>query len=359
MVISHKRESSFLIFLLFILSLCSSTPPLAGKLSVLPFLALSLFSSSLSSCSVVLSIQQFTHIRSSNVKMTHSVLSVFPSLHSEHLSCSFPFFLHGESNVCTSVEINQHQPVYHLSDEHLTLAQQASSPFQVILSPFGLNGTLTGQSFKLSDPPTQKLIEEWNQFYPISPSSKDKDKQGSPSEDKMEDMDWEDDSLAAVEVLVGGVRMVYPACLVLVPQSDIPAVAPQGSSHCTTVYTGGLQEPASQRDPAISSVTLTPPTSPEEAQTVDSQSAQKWVKMSSAVDGFSVDSTSHHEGKIPRRLASQVVERVWQECNINRAQNKRKFSATANGTCEEELMEKVGTWDFVESAQRSHCNCSR
>ncbi|KAK6317162.1 hypothetical protein J4Q44_G00125620 [Coregonus suidteri] len=281
---------------------------------------------------------------------------------SEHLSCSFTFFLHGESNVCTSVEINQHQPVYHLSDEHLTLAQQASSPFQVILSPFGLNGTLTGQSFKLSDPPTQKLIEEWNQFYPISPSSKDKDKDSSPSEDKMEYMDWEDDSLAAVEVLVGGVRMVYPACLVLVPQSDIPAVAPQGSSHCTAVYSGVHQVPASQRDPAISSVTLTPPTSPEEAQTgtmMDSQSALKWVKMSSAVDGFSVDSTGHHGGKIPHRLASQVVERVWQECNINRAQNKRKFSATANGTCEEELMEKVGAWDFVESTHRSNCNCSR
>lgn len=50
--------------------------------------------------------------------------------HSEHLSCAFTFFLHGESNVCTSVEINQHQPVYHLTEEHLTLAQQASSPFQ-------------------------------------------------------------------------------------------------------------------------------------------------------------------------------------------------------------------------------------
>ena len=84
----------------------------------------------------------------------------------------------------------------------LTVSLFLSLP-PVILSPFGLNGTLTGQSFKLSDPPTQKLIEEWNQFYPISPSSKDKDKQGSPSEDKMEDMDWEDDSLAAVEVLVG------------------------------------------------------------------------------------------------------------------------------------------------------------
>lgn len=48
----------------------------------------------------------------------------------------------------------------------------------------------------MSDPPTQKLIEEWNQFYPISPCAKD-------PEDKAEDMDWEDDSLASVEVLVG------------------------------------------------------------------------------------------------------------------------------------------------------------
>lgn len=78
------------------------------------------------------------------------------------------------------------------------LAAFPSSPFLVILSPFGLNGTLTGQSFKMSDPPTQKLIEEWNQFYPISPSAKE-----NVSEDKVEDMDWEDESLASVEVLVG------------------------------------------------------------------------------------------------------------------------------------------------------------
>lgn len=49
----------------------------------------------------------------------------------------------------------------------------------------------------MSDHPTQKLIEEWRQFYPISPNPKE------VQEDKMEDSDWEDDSLAAVEVLVG------------------------------------------------------------------------------------------------------------------------------------------------------------
>ncbi|KAJ8403825.1 hypothetical protein AAFF_G00346930 [Aldrovandia affinis] len=272
---------------------------------------------------------------------------------SEHLSCSFTFFLHGDSNVCTSVEINQHQPVYRLSDEHLTLAQQTSGPFQVILSPFGLNGTLTGQSFKLSDHPTQKLIEEWKQFYPMGPGgAKDS------SEDKMDDVDWEDDSLAAVEVLVAGVRMVYPSCLVLVPQSDLLALAPLGPSHCTAVYSSSHQSHAFHRDPAISSVTLTPPTSPEEAQT-DSQSAQKWVKVSSATDGFSTDTTGHHGGRIPRRLARQAVERVWQECSLDRAHNKRKFAAVAKGAGDEEATGKVGCWDFVEPTQRSNCNCSR
>lgn len=253
----------------------------------------------------------------------------------------------------------------------------------MILSPFGLNGTLTGQSFKMSDPPTQKLIEEWNQFYPISSKAKE-----GVSEDKLEDMDWEDDSLASVEVLVGrysdltrvtpkvfpalavlfadravasvcagGVRMVYPACLVLVPQSDVPVVAPVGSSQCTAVFSSGHQVPATQREPAMSLVTLTPPTSPEEAPTcngsvdvpqqrlsqphnlclttlfffflffflfcpVDAHTAQKWVKTPSNSDLFSADRTSHHGGKVPQRLATHMVERVWQECNINRAQNK-------------------------------------
>lgn len=38
---------------------------------------------------------------------------------------------------------------------------------------------------------------------------------------------------------------------------------------------------------------------------------------------------------------------------------RRKFSAATNGTCEEELTEKVGAWDFVEHSQRSYCSCSR
>lgn len=50
------------------------------------------------------------------------------------------------------------------------------------------------------------------------------------------------------------------------------------------------------------------------------------MKFSSVSDGFISDSTSHHGGKIPRKLANQVVDRVWQECNMNRAQNKYVFT---------------------------------
>lgn len=80
---------------------------------------------------------------------------------------------------------------------YATVCFPPSLSFLVILSPFGLNGTLTGQSFKLSDSATKKLIGEWKQFYPITSNLKE------GLEDKQEEMDWEDDSLAAVEVLVG------------------------------------------------------------------------------------------------------------------------------------------------------------
>lgn len=150
--------------------------------------------------------------------------------------------------------------------------------------------------------------------------------------------------------------MVYPSCLVLLPLSDLPAVVPQGSANTSGSLCGAQQGQAAHRDPAMSSVTLTPPTSPEEAQTgktwgcrhtrnnhthqpetlltnnitldffgggvpVDYQLAQRWLKLSSASDGYSSNNTLHG-GKIPRRLASQMVESVWQEYNINRTGHK-------------------------------------
>lgn len=69
--------------------------------------------------------------------------------------------------------------------------------------------------------------------------------------------------------------MVYPSCLVLLPLSDLPAVVPQGSANPSGILCGPQQGQVAHRDPAMSSVTLTPPTSPEEAQTGKSRPPPK------------------------------------------------------------------------------------
>ena len=37
----------------------------------------------------------------------------------------------------------------------------------MILAPYGLNGTLTGVTYRDSDLATQKHLKEWKQFYPV------------------------------------------------------------------------------------------------------------------------------------------------------------------------------------------------
>lgn len=75
-----------------------------------------------------------------------------------------------------------------------------------------------------------------------------------------------------VGAVSAGVRMVYPACLVLIPLSDLPAVVPQGSTNPSASLCGAQLGQSVHRDPAMSSVTLTPPTSPEEAHTGETYS---------------------------------------------------------------------------------------
>lgn len=70
----------------------------------------------------------------------------------------------------------------------------------VILAPYGLAGTLTGQSFKSSDQ-TSRLLEDWSHFYPLDKSSSLTDS-------------------SVVEVVVGGVKLKYPSCYVLVTDLD-------------------------------------------------------------------------------------------------------------------------------------------
>lgn len=123
---------------------------------------------------------------------------------SPQFTFAFNFFVHGESTVCASVDVRQHPAVYCLTKHHLLAAQSSHSGIKVILCPFGMAGTLTGQSYKDTDMTTRRLLSEWHQFYPLP--SRDHNNRELGSED--------DDMPCAVEVIVGGVKMRYPSCYV-------------------------------------------------------------------------------------------------------------------------------------------------
>lgn len=73
-------------------------------------------------------------------------------------------------------------------------------PSVVILSPYGLSGTLTGQAYKMSDPAARKLMEEWSYFYPMVLQQKE----GSGEKEKEEaGQVYDRNCHVAVEVIVG------------------------------------------------------------------------------------------------------------------------------------------------------------
>ncbi|XP_063769367.1 mediator of RNA polymerase II transcription subunit 13-like isoform X2 [Pseudophryne corroboree] len=266
---------------------------------------------------------------------------------SENLSCSFTFFLHGESSVCTSVEIAQHQPVYLINQQHLHLAQTSHTPCQVILSPYGLSGTLTGHAYKTSDPTTRKLLEEWRPFYPTVLSAR---KEAREDQETL----YDDDFPAAVEVIVGGVRMVYPSAFVLIAHSDLPV--PPSTANTGQSGTSAQQNTAVTKDPSPCRMPLTPPTSPDQATPGDIRS------MSANGNSQTVGDSVNHSRHSPKRggttylkMRSQMAQRSWRECILSRSQSK----LTAPNQQEEEAPVTRTPWDFVVPTQRVSCSCSR
>ncbi|XP_075069949.1 mediator of RNA polymerase II transcription subunit 13-like isoform X2 [Mixophyes fleayi] len=266
---------------------------------------------------------------------------------SENLSCAFTFFLHGESSVCTSVEIAQHQPVYLINQQHLHLAQTSHTPCQVILSPYGLSGTLTGHAYKTSDPTTRKLLEEWRPFYPTVLSARKEARED-------QEMLYDDDFPAAVEVIVGGVRMVYPSAFVLIAHSDLPV--PPNTANTGQSNTSGQQNTAVTKDPSPCRMPLTPPTSPDQAAPGDIRS------MSASGNSQSIGDNVGHSRHSPKRggtsylkLRSHMAQRAWKECILNRSQSK----LTAPNLQEEEAPVIRTPWEFVVPTQRVSCSCSR
>lgn len=91
----------------------------------------------------------------------------------------------------------------------------------MILAPYGLSATLTGNSYKEDDSASvSKLMKDWSHFYPLD-------------QNRYYSQDVHGDLLlmpTAVEVLVAGVKMFYPTCYVLATDIDNANSAAGGMS---------------------------------------------------------------------------------------------------------------------------------
>ncbi|XP_013416581.1 mediator of RNA polymerase II transcription subunit 13-like isoform X2 [Lingula anatina] len=251
---------------------------------------------------------------------------------SDHLSFSFSFFLHGESTVCASVDVRQQPAVWRPTLQHLTLAQNAQNGMPVLLAPYGLAGTLTGHSYKDADQDTRKLVEEWQQFYPLCSDSKEG--AGSYQSKQMPQV---------VEVVVGGVRMRYPSRYVLMTELDNM----RSRTICGTGQGRGDANRTSGLPLHTASALLSPPTSPASGQVIG-DTCLKGLPLTSLDEGKRLGS------QFTETLSDLIVERVWQESCLAVPSSKRSVG-NENGIEEN----TVGNWDFVDPVQKAHCSCTK
>ena len=190
-----------------------------------------------------------------------------------HLSFSISFFVHGESTVCASIDVRQHPTVRKLTWRHLAAAHASAGAVHVMLAPYGLAGTLTGQSFRAAgDPAIRKLMDEWQQYFPVecsggaaagsaaggAPAAASNQQHhrgpgpggggGATTAGGVGSADAEFDM---VEVIVGNVRMKYPACYVLLCDADDSANG-AAFSHLAASEGGWSQSVAARVCPPLS-----------------------------------------------------------------------------------------------------------
>lgn len=237
-----------------------------------------------------------------------------------HLSFCFHFFLHGESQVCASIEVKQHPPVWRLTNTHLGMVQDSQAHFQVILAPYGLNGTLTGQTYRDMDPHNRRLFQDWNQYYPF-----DNDEAKDYDPNKMPNL---------VEVLVAGVRMRYPSAYILICDSEEnqarlqPLSAPdaRGAGLAPTLHPPGH---------------LTPPHSPNPHGGANDMMTRIEARLASQAPVTSV-------------FGHQITERVAQDSALSTGSQVTAKRSQESG-CEDNAT--VGVWSFADPSTKVSCNC--
>uniref|UniRef100_T1IJV1 Mediator of RNA polymerase II transcription subunit 13 n=1 Tax=Strigamia maritima TaxID=126957 RepID=T1IJV1_STRMM len=272
---------------------------------------------------------------------------------SPHLSFSFSFFVHGESTVCATVDVRQHPAVFRLSPCHIQTAQGSHSGIQVILGPYGLCGILTGQTYKDNTHSTQKLLDEWRQFYPIDPKFGARDclneRHYLPS---------------LVEVVVGGVKMRYPSCYVIVVEgedvqptnSSSSLIMPLPSHHPTATKNTNVPP-----NSAMSWISMTPPTSPCDTSVFAlglnrKHSAGNSNRILSSGAGQMTSLSCSSSSADSNRLSRKVLGHVWQHSTLHVGTNTTTHSNAVENSND---ADSIGHWDYMDPSQKLSCNCSK
>lgn len=338
--------------------------------------------------------------------------------------------MHGDT-VCASIDLREHPAVRPLSKEHLTEAAAAFAaagnsqtlsqshehgnatnlpedvasphnpnnggvagdgvtnsnstnpsaspkPRRVILAPFGMAATLTGNSFKATDPMAEKILEDWASFFPLcNKENSDVPPVVEVVSGKHKTFFFAHNSILISEISynflcgLGGHKMYHPSIYVLVTDLDdmeeMEAAASQKGSLGTTSsaeaaalaaissantneFTGNSRKPTSTQQPAslqqqiqqqqlhtVTTVT-TVATSCSQANSsggggsnssngISSNSSIAMVEQhlhelsaraqpyyDTTASSFTSNTTNTHASP---QAATEMPERVWQDCITN------------------------------------------
>ncbi|KAH9525633.1 mediator complex subunit Srb9 [Bulinus truncatus] len=259
-----------------------------------------------------------------------------------HLSFSFHYFLHGESQVCASIEVKLRPPVWRLTPQHIALVQGNQASIQVILAPHGLCGVLTGVTYSENDhnPTSAKMFQDWADYYPIKDTIKEE------SYSKMPNM---------VEVIVGGTRMRYPTCYVLVCDNEEISGS---NSVLQPLQTSIL--PGHNRSLMRSVSQFSPPASPIDPSMGMDHHGIKIAPLLGAVPGQTECSQSINNSKADS-LSFHIAEKVRQDACLNVTHNKRlsEVIGSDDPSHQHQQQPTVGVWNYSDPASKVNCNCVR
>eukprot|EP00106_Octopus_bimaculoides_P002648 XP_014770090.1 PREDICTED: mediator of RNA polymerase II transcription subunit 13-like [Octopus bimaculoides] len=258
-----------------------------------------------------------------------------PSDRSSHLSFCFHFFLHGESSVCASIEIKQHPPVWRLTPQHLTLVQESTSPLQVILAPYGLCGTLTGNTYRDTDQASRSVLDEWSRYYP-----------GEVLDAKDAYNENANKLPSVVEVIIAGVHMRYPSAFIFTCEEEPTLTVPASTLAAAPVPP--IQRPSCPH-PVIPNGPLTPPTSPGEPQLPPGGGLKLCPSLPYATGP--VEPSLGPLDQTADSVAFRILEKVAQDSVTMAGISKRNPDLTS----EDMLL----IWDFGDPTSKASCNCIR